>query len=763
MKRMFLLLLMFGCICRTYSQTTGYIRNDTIKLTNANKTTTVFLEAAGKGHDWYLKDIGNGRLQFVQATIDDIDHLHDSLLVKANDTNVVHKTGNETVRGIKTYADQLNVLTSVAMPGQAFVSNSSIAETRFYYPRPPGNDAGHALTYHADGSGLLTYGKYYNFGTPPAGNGIFRVLGTLQNYNQPINPYDVVNRRGLDSLLLNKPDSANIADNYLNKSGGILTGDLQLTTTPLTNNSAITKIYSDSSVAKANALLSFKSAPASSILSNPVVSLSTVNISTTAPTLTGYTDQVFNTPFTANTTAGSNIITVSSATGLTVGKPLIEQGTTVVAPTTIPLGTVITAISGTTVTMSNAALTTASALGIYAWSAKVNLIGGFPFRYGSAFTAGSASITSANPSIATNAYALEFLTDAANISTTTTAFIINLFANGGPGTYLMAIDDHYQTSSPVSYGTSSSAWISVTLPTPGVHKIRLEFTGATTIGHLYAINGASFIPPKPSQNVRVAMYSDSYFASALAMPGNLGYLIPAILGWTPDILSVGGTGYVNNGTVNYNWADTHRLDDFKNRVYDAVIIQGSVNDAGSGASTIQTNALTTFQGIRSRQPNATIFVFGCMTTTNLSAANATTVENAIHAAFAAWGDHNAYFIPITTDPNGGWITSANTSTYIGSDGTHPNAVGQLYLAQRYANAILDILKAQQVFVPKIDDQALSTVTNSTTSALSSPTLSSTYPLAPIGLRVICESISGGPIIYTKGASGWLSMPATAVP
>lgn len=54
-------------------------------------------------------------------------------------------------------------------------------------------------------------------------------------------------------------------------------------------------------------------------------------------------------------------------------------------------------------------------------------------------------------------------------------------------------------------------------------------------------------------------------------------------------------------------------------------------------------------------------------------------------------------------------------------------------------------------------------TNATTSALSSATLSSTYPSAAAGFRVICESITAGPVIYTKGASGWLSVPATVVP
>lgn len=523
--------------------------------------------------------------------------------------------------------------------------------------------------------------------------------------------------------------------------------------------------FISSAVAKNNALATFKAAPPSSLLSNPVVQLSTVNISTTAPTLTGYTDQAVNISFTADTTASSKDITVSSAAGLAVGQPLIEQGTTNRVPTTIPLGTVITAINGTTVTMSNVALATKSALGFYAWSNKVNLIGGFPFRYGTGFTAGSSSVVSASPSVNMNAYVIEFLTDAANISTTSAAFIINSYANGGGGYYRLAIDDHYQSAAPVSFGSSLAAFISVTLPTPGIHKVRIEFQGSTIMYHLYAINGASFFQPKPRTNIRVAMFSDSYFASGNSFAANnLGFLIPNILGWTPDILSVGGTGYINNGGTNYNFCDTHRLDDVTHRTYDAIIIQGSVNDPVGSPATIQANALATFQGIRSRQPNATFFIFGCMTTATLSAANATIIENAVKAAFDQWGDTNAYFIPITTDTSGGWITSATTGIYIAGDGVHPSSqVGQIYLAQRYANAILNVLRAQQVFLPGLDYQALSAVTNSTTVALSAATLNSTYPLASPGFRVICESISGGPVVYIKSAAGWLSTSATVAP
>lgn len=50
------------------------------------------------------------------------------------------------------------------------------------------------------------------------------------------------------------------------------------------------------------------------------------------------------------------------------------------------------------------------------------------------------------------------------------------------------------------------------------------------------------------------------------------------------------------------------------------------------------------------------------------------------------------------------------------------------------------------------------VSNATTSELTQAQLVSFYPNADLGFEVICESITGNPIIYKKGASSWYSIP-----
>lgn len=48
--------------------------------------------------------------------------------------------------------------------------------------------------------------------------------------------------------------------------------------------------------------------------------------------------------------------------------------------------------------------------------------------------------------------------------------------------------------------------------------------------------------------------------------------------------------------------------------------------------------------------------------------------------------------------------------------------------------------------------------NATTSELSAATLNTTYPSATVGFEVICNSITGNPLIYKKGSGGWYSIP-----
>jgi len=55
-------------------------------------------------------------------------------------------------------------------------------------------------------------------------------------------------------------------------------------------------------------------------------------------------------------------------------------------------------------------------------------------------------------------------------------------------------------------------------------------------------------------------------------------------------------------------------------------------------------------------------------------------------------------------------------------------------------------------------RALSSVSNATTSELTSAQLTAAYSLAVTGFEVICTDITDNPLIYKKGITGWYSIP-----
>jgi lysophospholipase L1-like esterase len=419
------------------------------------------------------------------------------------------------------------------------------------------------------------------------------------------------------------------------------------------------------------------------LFANPVASSVTINAPSSSPSTTGFTNIVpaangFAESFTGTTIPGSNTITnVSSTSGLVIGMPVCEQNTTPNYPTRIPLGAYITAINTTTsvVTISQNALGAGTAFTILAYTDKISIIGGEVsnnngnmFAFGA--TIGNYTAPPTASELSGSPYALEFITDAANFTTSTNAILFKIYANSNsPVLFRIAIDDVYQTSAPVAFGTTTGGWVEIQFSTAGAHKVRLELPAGFLTQQIWITTGSSVWKPKSSCAVKALFFGDSFFqgGASQSWPGrNLAHTVANMLGWRPYLSGVGGTGYAANGGINWNWANTNRLADFSYRSYDAVVILGSINDGGQSTATVQSNALTVFQAARAAQPNATIFVFGVPTTVFFSQTSAMSYENAVAAAFAQWGDSNAYFIPISTDPDGDWITTANEAFSGGS-------------------------------------------------------------------------------------------------
>ena len=449
---------------------------------------------------------------------------------------------------------------------------------------------------------------------------------------------------------------------------------------------------------RANLVLNAVSAAAATVAS-PGSAPSTTGFTNLLPASTGFAAN-----FTATTTASSRVLTsVSSTSGLMVGQPLVEDGSTSAYPANIPFGAVIESISGSTVTMSKAATGSASAITIHAASSLFNIIGGVAAQYGGNFSCSATTVgNSVTPPTARKSgyagWAIEFETDAANFSTAAATVMLRTFANGAnPDSYRIAIDDVYQTSSAQSFG--AGRYVTIQFASAGVHKVRIELPGGICPTHLYVTTGAKIWKPRGVIAPRVALFGDSYFstgASGSWPQNNMGAQLSNLMGWNGDQVAVAGTGYTNDGGSNYTWANAYRGPDLERRDFDAVVVLGSINDAGAGSAAFQAAALTTWQTIRAKRPYAPMFIFGVPTTSNLSNGTALTLEGYLQTAFNTWGDANAWFYPVSGDAEGSWIDSNNSSAYIAGDGSHTTDAGSAYYARRMAAKIRATLRDQVV-------------------------------------------------------------------
>ena len=400
------------------------------------------------------------------------------------------------------------------------------------------------------------------------------------------------------------------------------------------------------------------------------------------------------------TTAGSATITVASTTNVYTNMWVFENNASG-APLQANIATgskVVSVLSSTQLLLSKPALATNSGLALRCASQNIKYIGGVPGSNGGNMLIFGATNSSATPSYTGNPYALEFDTDAANFNTATASIILQIYQGGGVNaSYRVAIDGVY-TAAATTTGSLGTAYIAVTLATAGVHRVRIETSlspGANLIA-LYLVNNAKIWYPRDLiYKPRYCGFGDSYCAY-----GGQGFghdqIIPTfcnLLGWDFGLCSQGGTGYVVNGGSNFAWTSPFRATDTTFDAYDIIGFYGSVNDNGQTAGAIQAAALQTWQNVRTKNPTTPFLIFGVNQTNTVSLATAQTMEGALQAAFTQWGDSNAVFIPVSTDPTtNAWIDATNVTTYImgASDNTHPtstglNLGGQAFLAAEMAN------------------------------------------------------------------------------
>ena len=297
-------------------------------------------------------------------------------------------------------------------------------------------------------------------------------------------------------------------------------------------------------------------------------------------------------------------------------------------------------------------------------------------------------------------WSLEFATDASQfevkfkyISSTATKYRLTIDGR--------KLTDLAQSAGGTTAGSSHVLKVNFGSATP--RHIRIDFT-TMPFGGLYLAPGATAWKPN-SRGGRLGILGDSISDGSSENTGaGIGtwiYRAARLLGVT-DVWdqSRGGTGYITAGSY-ATLADRVALD-IAPYNFDRLIVSAGYNDNGGSQSAISAAAASLYSTLKSVvAPGGEIYVIGCWSPTGSPASSITNTDNTIKAAAAAAG--LPFISPLSgavydgggnlATTQGAWITSANASSYIGTDGVHPNDAGHVYLSRRVVSALTALMPA----------------------------------------------------------------------
>jgi acyl-CoA thioesterase-1 len=174
-----------------------------------------------------------------------------------------------------------------------------------------------------------------------------------------------------------------------------------------------------------------------------------------------------------------------------------------------------------------------------------------------------------------------------------------------------------------------------------------------------------------------AFLGDSYTAGAGASSPAKAF--PALVAgkeeWRSIVVGCGGSGYVNNGTCHQNY--TVRVADVVKRDPSIVVVSGGRNDVDFPTDQISANAVAVFGELKSKLPDAKIYVTSPVWDDDAAPAKLAEVQAAIRASAEKAG---ATYVDI------GQPLTGKAADMI-ADGVHPNDTGHGALADAIASAL----------------------------------------------------------------------------
>lgn len=281
----------------------------------------------------------------------------------------------------------------------------------------------------------------------------------------------------------------------------------------------------------------------------------------------------------------------------------------------------------------------------------------------------------------------------------------------------IVVDGEWLQNTPLTYPSATAGnWTrqyKITFATRRMREIQLFGSSLSGVAGFYVTNKDVVHAAPDRATLKTYILSDSYGgANVLGAPDN-GFVngLLAANEFKNFIHSqVGGTGYVNSSPF------LGRLQAIvaSDGVPDCVITAGGINDTAN--ATLETAINSYFSYCASINPHALHIVYGpWMPKLYLNGGGKyTAITNYIKSALAASGLKNWVFLDTV---NGGWLTSFGTSSsasgpwfngngnegattgsgnsdfYIGTDGTHPNNAGSLYLTERSVREVSAALQS----------------------------------------------------------------------
>ncbi|WP_187148661.1 SGNH/GDSL hydrolase family protein [Methylocella silvestris] len=277
------------------------------------------------------------------------------------------------------------------------------------------------------------------------------------------------------------------------------------------------------------------------------------------------------------------------------------------------------------------------------------------------------------------------------------------FVLGVTGTFRLIVNGRYVSLAPYAASGTVPAYTLVDFTAVGgrqMRQVEIEMITATSFYGVWVGPAETIWAPASGDNLRWIQNGDSLTQSAGNLPGGPGDGYSEIMADHLGVsdyraAGIGGVGYyANNGGVNYRMQE--HMFDLLNYNPDVISLAGGVNDATFGFPLAQPGLASCIAQARAYSASMPIFVTGILASVNDATALAWEIAQAAYVA--SLNDPNLFFIPITTDANGPWITGAgnsaapagngNRDVYYDSGGPHPPTIGHQYLGLRYAPGVL---------------------------------------------------------------------------